>query len=1367
MLQLLPFIMSWAVAAAEEKRRMLDVLSKPKQKPLPSEELQSVYMSKDNRCLVEGILRDNSISTRSKGGEVMKSSNIIDTNHEEFVTQPHHPAYRLHTSESFKLVSLEESGYFEGETETRRNSFKQKLIVETNSSDNVSNLKNQGRAEMHNVNLQSQVDVQTKLLRMGFTDHYVSLALVVARDITEALDWLIMNVPEKDLPSKFAPDSSKASVRVLVGDKKAEASYDYELDDHIHYLLGYGYSYDDCVEALLEVAGDQESALYWLFQHSLSGWQISTKIQEPCEMTDSLVEEMRADEIVALRSIFGDSIYVVDSVFKYGIPVGKMRELYIEMEIRLPSRCRYPFEIPIIVFRGNLPSQFLLEITKKVAAHAVMLLGAPMIYELIGFSTNLLELASINDKTVAAARKSNSVTTSVVERSTQIPDKLSHYTELASMHVSRDIGILSDEQIALSMCTEPFKTSETQSERIEEHSNGCVDNIVADRQFVKLKGSSESERLHREWDQLQNASTHEEMRAARSKLPVFTKRTDLLAAVDANPLVIVCGETGCGKSTQVPQYILEQWTEKCKGGFCNIICTQPRRLSAIGLADRVARERGQEAGKTVGFSVRLESCYSQHTRILFCTTGILLRRMLSNPDLQGVTHIVIDEVHERTLEIDLLLLLLRKQLNGGAAKLRVILMSATVNAADFVSYFREDLNCEPVVVFVPGFTFPVTEFFLEDVLDHTSYKIGRNSKYAMKSKQAPKAVSNSDASKTLSLENVHNWESRLLCAEQEHVSTPELYSQTTISSLSVVDESKINYELIEILICSIFRMEDDVAAAYEPQRACSEFTISTLAGQVFKLACDQRRGSMLIFLPGMVEIKTLQTRLLESREIAACSRQGFWVFALHGSLSGQEQRNVFKKPPLGVKKIILATNIAETSITIDDVLYVIDTGRHKEMKYDPNNGLSSLQEAWISKASAKQRRGRAGRVQSGCCIRLFSRQQFQKCEEQQLPEIQRVSLESLCLQVKCFFSGKVDEALSRMLSPPNSQAIITSLKGLQDLSALDPLEQLTPLGEHLARMPVDAHVGKMLIISCMLRCVDPVLTIASAVSGKSPFLTPFQRQDEASSAKQRFSGPGKSDHLAVVAAYNGWVSVRQEGWNAEKNYCTVNFLSLDALLGIEASRLQYFKILIDLGFVSYDFTSKESALQFNANTDLAPKDCNLNSNNSRIVKAVICAGFYPNIISVKHPEKTFIHTGSGTIPKIAAARNVHFLTKLDGRVFLHPTSVNFHTGVFESPWLVFTEKLKTSKVFVRESTMVPAYSLLLFGGEVKVKHETQSVLLDDWLEFEAPARISLLIKELRLKVNLLLLDKIQNPSLDISTSNVVTALIRLLSTDGF
>jgi len=320
-------------------------------------------------------------------------------------------------------------------------------------------------------------------------------------------------------------------------------------------------------------------------------------------------------------------------------------------------------------------------------------------------------------------------------------------------------------------------------------------------------------------------------------------------------LIDITGDTGCGKTTQVPQLVLDDMILRGCGAEASMIVTQPRRISAIGVSERVASERCERVGETAGYSIRLENKRSSKTRLLLCTTGILLRRLQCDPDLASVSHVFVDEVHERDLNTDFLLIVL-KDLLARRKSLKLILMSATLNASSFSDFFG---GCP--VVSIPGRTFPVREHRLEDILQLTGYQVQENSDYAIKTNNSrPVRFSKSALRKMY---------------------YPK-YSSSTISSLAIVDESVINYELIAELV----------------EHIC----------------LNNNEGAVLLFLPGMGEItKTIEE--LYKKELFQSSKTV--IYPLHSSLSTAEQTAIFEVPPEGVRKIVVATNIAETSITIE------------------------------------------------------------------------------------------------------------------------------------------------------------------------------------------------------------------------------------------------------------------------------------------------------------------------------------------------------------------------------------------------------------------------------------------------------------------
>jgi HrpA-like RNA helicase len=454
--------------------------------------------------------------------------------------------------------------------------------------------------------------------------------------------------------------------------------------------------------------------------------------------------------------------------------------------------------------------------------------------------------------------------------------------------------------------------------------------------------ASECKKLAEQLQGLQLSSEYKGMAQARQKLPAHSMRSEVVEACAQNQVVLICGTTGCGKTTQVPQFILEEAFGAGQGGKCSIICTQPRRISALGVAERVAAERCCKVGSLVGYQIRLESKKSRDTRLLFCTTGVLLRRLMDDTELDGISHVVVDEVHERTIDGDFLLVIL-KRLCARRRDLRVVLMSATADADKFSKYFGV---CK--VVTIPGFTHPVKEVFLETALSMTGQLIGRGSPYAL-SRDAflrRKKAFETTGEFLPAIANGEEDDSGDGAGGQQDASAgkDERLDHVQISLLNV-DESKINYDLLEGVL--------------EHMHGDSNYDIDSRG----------TKGSVLMFLPGIAEIQRAYDRVQElSRKGSAGA---LWPVPVHGSLSPADQKKVFQKPPGGARKVVLATNICETSITIDDCIAVIDTGRAREMTYDAHSGLSRLQDAWVARAAATQRQGRAGRVRPGVCFRYF------------------------------------------------------------------------------------------------------------------------------------------------------------------------------------------------------------------------------------------------------------------------------------------------------------------------------------------------------------------------------------------------------------
>ncbi|KAJ3335196.1 ATP-dependent DNA/RNA helicase dhx36, partial [Kappamyces sp. JEL0680] len=496
------------------------------------------------------------------------------------------------------------------------------------------------------------------------------------------------------------------------------------------------------------------------------------------------------------------------------------------------------------------------------------------------------------------------------------------------------------------------------------------------------------------------------MLKTRKGLPSYRYKDQITASLRKHQALIICGETGCGKSTQLGQFILEDLVASGMGSQCNIICTQPRRISAISLAERVAAERADKVGNQIGYSIRGESKQSSATKLLFCTTGVLLRMIQDDTELRRVSHVIIDEVHERGVESDFLLVLLKDVLPR-RPDLKVVLMSATIDATTISRY----MDCCPVIE-IPGRTFPVTEFYLEDVLSETGH--------------VP--------------ENTAAIKPRKMEADDAGEGAGSEYSQVFNKATNLPPGLRVK----------LTHVERDPAF---------QIDYGLIAACVRQICEGDEDGAILIFLPGVMEIKKAIARI---RSDAGQFAQSLEIFPLHSMLTSSEQSAVFRKMPPGKRKLVVSTNIAETSVTIDDVVFCIDTGRVKEMKLI--NGVLSLTEVWASRAACKQRKGRAGRVRPGKAFKLYSsyfEQKYMKAQSE--PEILRLPLEQLCLQIKAMGILDVPDFLGKALSPPPLSNIQDAVDLLENVNALGKDGRLTPLGRHISLLPTDVRVGKMLV----------------------------------------------------------------------------------------------------------------------------------------------------------------------------------------------------------------------------------------------------------------------------------------------------------------
>ncbi|VVA15379.1 PREDICTED: DExH-box ATP-dependent RNA helicase [Prunus dulcis] len=349
----------------------------------------------------------------------------------------------------------------------------------------------------------------------------------------------------------------------------------------------------------------------------------------------------------------------------------------------------------------------------------------------------------------------------------------------------------------------------------------------------------------------------------------------------------------------------------------------------------------------------------------------------------------------------------------------------------------------------------------------------------------------------------------------------------------------------------------------------------------------------------------------------------------------------------------------------------------------------------------------------------------------QLPEILRTPLQELCLHIKSLQLGAVGSFLAKALQPPDPLAVQNAIELLKTIGALDDIEGLTPLGHHLCTLPLDPNIGKMLLMGSIFQCLNPALTIAAALAHRDPFVLPLNRKEDADAAKQSFAGDSFSDHIAVVKAFEGWKEAKHNGTG--KTFCWDNFLSPVTLQMMEDMRIQFLDLLSNIGFLD----KSRGANAYNQY-----------SHDLEMVCAILCAGLYPNVVQCKRRGK-----------------RTAFYTKEVGKIDIHPASVNAGVHLFPLPYMVYSEKVKTTNIFIRDSTNISDYALLLFGGSLIPSKTGEGIeMLGGYLHFSASKSVLELIRKLRGELDKLLNRKINNPGLDVSSEGkgVVSAVVELL-----
>ncbi|KAJ8266299.1 hypothetical protein GJAV_G00128830 [Gymnothorax javanicus] len=617
----------------------------------------------------------------------------------------------------------------------------------------------------------------------------------------------------------------------------------------------------------------------------------------------------------------------------------------------------------------------------------------------------------------------------------------------------------------------------------------------------------------------------------RKHLPIYQAKSQLISQLRQLHNAVLIGETGSGKTTQIPQYLYEAGI----GRQGIVAVTQPRRVAAISLAGRVAEEKKTQLGKLVGYTVRFEDVTSPETKLKFMTDGMLLREAIGDPLLQRYTVVILDEAHERTVHTDVLFGVVKtaqkKRREQNKFPLKVIVMSATMDVDLFSHYFNK---------------------------------------------------------------------------------APVLYLEGRQHPIQIYYTKQQQSDYLQAALVSIFQIHQEAPSSHD----------------------------ILVFLTGQEEIEALARTCRDIAKHLPETCAPITVIPLYASLPPMQQLRVFQPAQKGHRKVILSTNIAETSITISGIKFVIDSGMVKAKKYSPDSGLEVLAVQRVSKAQAWQRAGRAGREDSGFCYRLYTEEEFENFTNMTMPEIQRCNLASVMLQLLAL---RIPDVLNfDFVSKPSPEAICSAIEQLDTLGAVeheDDQVTLTSLGKKMTSFPIEPRFAKTLLLSSGFSCTEEVLTIVSIMSVDSVLYNPPARQEEVQSVRRKFIS-SEGDHVTLLNIYRAFKNV-----GGNKEWCRENFVNSRNMGLVSQVRSQLREICIKLGM------TLESSRGDMTN-----------------VRRCLAHGLFMNSAELQ-PDGSYVALDSHQ------------------PVAIHPSSVLFQA---KPAYVVFNELLHTSKCYMRDLCLVDA-----------------------------------------------------------------------------
>lgn len=769
------------------------------------------------------------------------------------------------------------------------------------------------------------------------------------------------------------------------------------------------------------------------------------------------------------------------------------------------------------------------------------------------------------------------------------------------------------------------------------------------------------------------------------KLPVSQVRQKILDLINNNTFSIFSSKTGSGKSTQIPQIILDDAISRMRGGECRILCIQPRRLAAQLLAQRVAEERGEPVGTTIGCLTRFDNRPpTSGGTITYCTTGIALNIFqIQIQKLESYSHIILDEAHVRDVNIDFLMILLKRHVarckSSGTRVPHIVIMSATIELRSFTSYFGSEDEYGKITrapsLSIPGSLHEVKYHYLDDLLESLV------SKHSDETSQTLLSLGRQGTSEYLS-HHYSGFDAAPIVDEAE-IDSADPWERDNMSSSPLTVKKG---------------LESD-----------NFIPTGLIAATILHILSTTTVGAILAFLPGSVTIDQVKSYLNQGADKLGYDLSNenlFRVLKLHADYPSD--LDILKEPfPEGCRRILLSTDVAEASVTIPDVRYVIDSGRFHRPIFDASLGSREMVCSWIGQSNAIQRAGRAGRVGPGQYFFLGTKRRYDSLPISVSPEFIRGDLRSMCLKAKYIAPhSQIDDLLAQNIDAPDADDVVKSIYSLKLLGALDKETQLTPLGSLIAQIPGDPTSAKLILLGIIFRCLDSMI-ILGLYPGKSLFMNLSARNaiDNVIGLEE-----SRSDHITMLRVFGELRRITNEnGFGEAWKFALANGLNFVAFRDGLSLGNQLVRQLINMRLcANFDSTP---------NGPFGGVSLNTNSGNHELIKALLAYCLSPNFARPQPGTLSGYITKTGASPNAPQRFLLPYKAFKRGAALAAPRKLAIFSEMFQTP---SSRDGATGRKLLNELSLISPLTACLFGGSLERRGSDFAV--DEWLDIPFQGR---------------------------------------------